>query len=69
MLHNYSVNKSNSNLKDTKYLIWDNQYELKFAGYISYIKHVDNVFYKQLQIYAKKLEQKYFVIIPFFKNK
>ena len=69
MLHNYSVNKSNSNLKCTKYLIWDNQYELKLAGYISYIKHVDNVFYKQLQIYAKKLEQKYFVIIPFFKNK
>ena len=47
MLHNYSVNKSNSNLKDTKYLIWDNQYELKLAGYISYIKHVDNVFYAQ----------------------
>lgn len=69
MLHNYSVNKSYLNLKDTKYLIWDNQHELKLVGYISYIKHVDNAFYKQLQIYAKKLEQKYFVIIPFFKNK
>lgn len=69
MLHNYSVNKCHSNLKDTKYLIWDNKEELRLKGYISYLKHVDNVFYKHLQIYAKKLEQKYLVIIPFFKNK
>ena len=44
--------------------------EQQLQGYIAYINHVDSYFYVKLKNYAHKLEQKYFVKIPFFtKNK
>ena len=66
MLHSYVINKYPSTTKDTKYLIWDTKKERQLSGYIAYIQHADSDFYVKLKRYAKKLEQKYFVIIPFF---
>ena len=65
MLHSYAVYLCNTNIKDTKHLAWDTKKEQQLSGYISYICHVDSPFYVQLKRYAKKLEQKYWVIIPF----
>lgn len=66
MLHSYAIYICNSNIKDTKHLAWDTKRIRQLEGYISYINHVDIKFYAQLKRYAKKLEQKYWVIIPFF---
>jgi hypothetical protein len=66
MLHSYVIYISNSNIKNTKHLAWDTKRIRQLEGYISYICHVDSMFYVQLKRYAKKLEQKYWVIIPFF---
>ncbi len=69
MLHSYAIYIYNSSIKDTKHLAWDIKRIRQFEGYISYINHVDSKFYVQLKRYAKKLEQKYWVIIPFFGKK
>lgn len=69
MLHSYAIYICNTNIKDTKHLAWDIKRIRQLEGYISYIKHVDSHFYAQLKRYAKKLEQKYWVIIPFFGKK
>ena len=69
MLHSYAIYICNTNIKDTKHLAWDTKRIRQLEGYISYIKHVDSHFYAQLKRYAKKLEQKYWVIIPFFGKK
>ena len=66
MLHSYAIYICNTNIKDTKHLAWDIKRIRQLEGYISYINHVDSKFYVQLKRYAKKLEQKYWVIIPFF---
>ena len=69
MLHSYVIYICNSSIKDTKHLAWDIKRIRQLEGYISYINHVDSKFYVQLKRYAKKLEQKYWVIIPFFGKK
>ena len=70
MLHSYAVNNCPSSVCDTKFLVWDTKKEQQLQGYIAYINHVDSDFYVKLKNYAHKLEQKYFVKIPFFtKNK
>ncbi len=69
MLHSYAIYICNTNIKDTKHLAWDIKRIRQLEGYISYINHVDSKFYVQLKRYAKKLEQKYWVIIPFFGKK
>lgn len=66
MLHSYAIYICNSDIKDTKHLAWDTKKEQQLSGYISYICHVDSLFYVQLKRYAQKLEQKYWVIIPYF---
>ena len=66
MLHSYAVYICNSNIKDTKHLAWDIRRMRQLEGYISYINHIDSKFYVQLKRYAKKLEQKYCVIITIF---
>ena len=66
MLHSYAIYICNTNIKDTKHLAWDIKKEQQLSGYISYICHVDSRFYVQLKRYAQKLEQKYWVIIPYF---
>lgn len=65
MLHNYAVNKCPHTVQDAKFLAWNTKREQQLSGYISYICHVDSHYYVQLKQYAKKLEHKYFVIIPF----
>ncbi len=66
ILHSYAIYICNSNIKDTKHLAWDTKKEQQLSGYISYICHVDSLFYVQLKRYARRLEQKYCVIIPYF---
>ena len=66
MLHSYAVNICNSDAKDTKHLTWDIKRIKQLKGYLSYIKHVDNMFYAQLKQYAKKLEQRYYITITIF---
>ena len=66
MLHSYAIYICNSDIKDTKHLAWDTKKEQQLSGYISYICHVDGHFYVQLKHYAKELEHKYWVIIPYF---
>lgn len=66
MLHSYAVYICNSSTKDTKHLAWDIRRMRQLEGYISYINHIDSKFYVQLKRYAKKLEQKYCVIITIF---
>ena len=69
MLHNWMVNKCGTIIQNTQYMAWDSKREQKLVGYLAYIRHVDNAFYKQLKEYAAKLEDKYSVEIPFFRKK
>ncbi len=64
MLHSYCVFYSDGN-KDIKHLAWDEKRKQSLKGYLSYIKHVDCVFYNQLKEYSKKLSHKYFVVVNF----
>lgn len=65
MLHGYVIRNLDYLPTDSKYLAVCSENQL--VGYISYVKHVDYAYYKKLKIYSKKLQQKYFVDIPFFK--
>lgn len=65
MLHGYVIRNCGYLPTDPKYLAVCSENQL--AGYISYAKHVDYAYYKKLKLYSEKLQQKYFVDIPFFK--
>ncbi len=67
MLHGYVIRNCKTSLQNPKYLAACSEKQL--AGYISYVKHVDYAYYQKIKVYSDKLQQKYFVDIPFFKKK